>query len=463
MPLIVSLLVTSIGGEQKSGLVARLGGRIIGLFVIMIGGVCVYTVILGPPLLSFLHIDPAIAATLLESTESAGAAVTELPPFRDWLVALIPTNPLKAAVDSAMLPLVVFTVLFSLALLRIEGHEKDTILRFFTAIKDAMFVLIGWIMLIAPVGVFALVFPLAARMGLSAVTVIGTFIVITCSMISLMMLLLYPLAVVIGRVPLGAFARAVAPVQVIGFSTRSSLASLPATFAATEALDSATRVSHGLKPWAGLIAAARRRIKPGATAGGSGGASTNKVEKGWVQLLKDTLVGLHFQDNPAGTDELAILLDGIRRRLRAWRRRLAIECEAHHGDLRWQHGHCSHGHFRNIRPRWRGRRRRRGRPAIGLVHALVRSSISHSYNPGDSCPLPASATSSSATSPIYSPIIPGAGRSLGNVHLPPELSPGSLSGSGWFRLTRNLAVSFSVAARPISAYVGQFLAVCESP
>ncbi len=248
VPLIVALLVTSIAGEQKTGLVARLGGKIIGLFVIMIGAVCVYTVVLAPPLLSFLDIDPAIAATLLESTGSAGAAAAELPPFRDWLVDLIPSNPFRAAVDSAMLPLLIFTVLFSVALLRIDGNEKGTILRFFTAIKDAMFVLIGWIMLLAPVGIFALVFPLSARMGVSAVTVLGTFIAIACSMIALMMLLLYPVAVVIGRVPLRDFARAVAPVQVIGFSTRSSLASLPATFAATEALGLSARVSGLVLP-----------------------------------------------------------------------------------------------------------------------------------------------------------------------------------------------------------------------
>jgi Na+/H+-dicarboxylate symporter len=248
VPLIAALLVTSIAGEHKSGLVAKLGGKTIGLFVVMIGGVCVYTVILAPPLLSFLSIDPAMAAALLESTDSVRVAAAELPPFRDWLVGLIPFNPFRAAVDGAMLPLVIFTVLFSVALLQIEGENKDTILRFFTAIKDAMFVLIGWIMLIAPIGIFALVFPLAARMGLSAVTILGSFVVIACSLIALMMLLLYPLAVVVGRVPLGAFARAVAPVQVIGFSTRSSLASLPATFAATEALRISARVSGLVLP-----------------------------------------------------------------------------------------------------------------------------------------------------------------------------------------------------------------------
>lgn len=253
VPLIVALLVTSIAGEHESGLIVKLGGKTIGLFVIMVAGSSFYTLLFAPPLLSMLSIDPEMAAGLLERTGSVNAATSELPPFRDWLVGLIPTNPFKAAVDTAMLPLVIFTSLFSLALLRIEGPGKETVVHFFRAIKDAMFVLIGWIMLIAPIGIFALVFPLAARMGLSAVTLLGAFIVIACSLVLLMILLLYPLAVVVGRVPLRAFARAVAPVQVIGFSTRSSLASLPAIFTATEELGISARVSGLVLPIAASL------------------------------------------------------------------------------------------------------------------------------------------------------------------------------------------------------------------
>jgi Na+/H+-dicarboxylate symporter len=247
-PLIVALLITSIAGEHKGGLVAKLGGKTIGLFVVMIAAVSVYTMLLAPPLLSLLQIDPAIAASLLESTDAAAATAAELPPFRDWLIGLIPTNPFAAAVGNDMLPLLVFVVLFAVALMRIEAENCNTILRFFTAIKDAMLVLIHWIMLIAPFGVFALVFPLAARMGFTAVTALGSFVVIACGLITLMMVLLYPLAIVVGRLPAATFIRAMAPVQVIGFSTRSSLAALPATVAATEALGISASVSGLVLP-----------------------------------------------------------------------------------------------------------------------------------------------------------------------------------------------------------------------
>ena len=251
VPLIISLLVTAIAGNHQSGLVASLGGKTIGLFVVMTAAGCVFVAMTAPPLLALLNLD-ATTTDLLRAASSTAAASTsvELPPFRDWLVNLVPANPLKAAVDGAMLPLVVFIGLFALAMARIGDTNRDALLRFFGAIKDTMFVLIGWIMAVAPFGVFALMLPLAATMGSSAAGAFGYYLLITCSLILLAMSLLYPLVFFVGRVPVPLFARACAPAQAVGFSTRSSLASLPAMFAASETLRIPPKISGLVLPLA---------------------------------------------------------------------------------------------------------------------------------------------------------------------------------------------------------------------
>ena len=121
----------------------------------------------------------------------------------------------------------IFTDLFAASLLHIAEEQRALIVNFFAAIKDAMFVLIRWIMLLVPIGIFALAFPLTATLGVTVINVLRSFILIGCGLIVVITLLLYPTAAIIGRVPLLQFARAVAPVQVIGFSTRSSIATLP--------------------------------------------------------------------------------------------------------------------------------------------------------------------------------------------------------------------------------------------
>ncbi|MBT8080331.1 MAG: dicarboxylate/amino acid:cation symporter [Gammaproteobacteria bacterium] len=248
VPLIVSLLITAIVGSHGDGVLAKLGGKTLGLIAAMIAVVTLYTALLAPPLLAFLPVDAATAASVRAMTGADNVQLAELPPFRDWLVGLVPTNVLRAAADGAILPLLVFSILFGVAATRIGDSGRELILRFFGAIRDIMFVLIEWIMFVAPVGVFGLVFPLAAGIGLSAAGAIAYFLVMVAAMIMAALLLLYPIAALVGRLEFAAFARACAPAQAIGFSTRSSLAALPAQFDAAKSLGLSASVAGMVLP-----------------------------------------------------------------------------------------------------------------------------------------------------------------------------------------------------------------------
>jgi len=248
IPLLMALMITAIAGQGNTGIVAQLGGKAMAWFISMIVASSLFCFLVAPPLIAMLSIDPEASRTLLESTATENIGSSDLPPFRDWLVALIPINPVRAAADNAVLPLMVFTGLFSMALLTIKAEQRTHLVGFFSAIKETMFVLIAWIMRLAPIGIFALVFPLAATLGVSAISVLGSFIVIVCALITAFTLALYPLAVYIGKIKLRDFARALAPAQIIGFSTRSSLAALPACFTATETLGISNKVSGVVLP-----------------------------------------------------------------------------------------------------------------------------------------------------------------------------------------------------------------------
>ena len=236
VPLIMSLLITAILGSHGGGLLAKLGSKTIALFAGMIAAVTAYTAVFAPPLIALLPVDEQSAAAVRSMSGADSVTLAELPPFRDWLVSLVPANAFKAAADGAILPLLVFTILFGIAATKISESGRDLIYRFFTAIRDIMFVLIEWIMFVAPIGVFGLVFPLAATMGLSAAGAIAYFLAVAAGLITVSLLLLYPLATIVGRVSLRDFAAACAPPQAVGFSTRSSLAALPAQYEAATRL-----------------------------------------------------------------------------------------------------------------------------------------------------------------------------------------------------------------------------------
>lgn len=247
IPLLMALLLTAIA-DQGDGNMAALGLKTLGLFGVLISASSLYTFLFAPPLIALLNIDPQASAALLAKTSAADSATSVLPPFSDWLVSLVPANPVAAAANGDILPLLVFTALLASALLHIETAFKNSISDFFAGLREAMLVLIGWIMQLAPIGIFGIVFPLAATLGMDAITALGTFILIASGLISLSIGCLILWVQLVTPVSAVQFMKAVGPAQIIGFSARSSLAALPATFSAAKSLGVKDSISGVVLP-----------------------------------------------------------------------------------------------------------------------------------------------------------------------------------------------------------------------
>lgn len=243
IPLLVSLLLVGIV-SAGSGEAVRLGGRTLAWFVGLVAVSAALGGLLAPPLLALLG---GTASATSELTLQAAPTDVTLPPFSDWITGLLPANPVAAAADGAILPLVLFTALFGLAATRIAEGPRVTILAGARAVADTMFVIIEWILAVAPVGVFALTVGLAFEAGPGIVAAVAGFLVTACGLVVVATLLLYPLVAL--RSPFGvrAFARAAAPPQAVGFSTRSSLATLPVL------LEEAEKTLRIPAPVAGLV------------------------------------------------------------------------------------------------------------------------------------------------------------------------------------------------------------------
>jgi Na+/H+-dicarboxylate symporter len=196
----------------------------------MLAGVAVIGIVAGPPIMSFLHVDPASAASL---RASATPTNTQLPGFGSWLVALVPANPIKAAADGTMLPVIVFSVIFGLALAKTSPEVRVPTARFFRAVTEAMLVLVKWILLLAPIGVFALAIGLALHLGTSLAGAVVFFLVAHCGLVLGIGILLYVVMWLSGA-PMKRFARAALPAQIVATGTRSSVAALPAMIEGAE-------------------------------------------------------------------------------------------------------------------------------------------------------------------------------------------------------------------------------------
>lgn len=223
IPLIVSLLLGGIT-SSGAGTVAKVGGRAVAWFLGLVACTTTLAGLTTPFLYRLLGADEVQIPELVGAT-----AVTEitLPPFRDWFVGLLPPNPVGAAAQGDILPLVLFTVIFGLAATRIEPALRDTVTRGAKAVSEAILVVVDWILATAPIGVFALTLALAAQTGISVVKAVAGFLIVVAILLTFAILALYLLVRFVGGIPIRTFAKACAPAQAVGFSTRSSMASLP--------------------------------------------------------------------------------------------------------------------------------------------------------------------------------------------------------------------------------------------
>lgn len=233
IPLVMGSLIVGVASTPDPRTIGRVGGRGLAGFVVVMALAVIFTAIVAPPILGLIPVDPAGAAALRAGAEASAQAVSgavdQIPSFGSWLVALIPANPVKAAADGAMLPLIIFSVLFGAAASRLSAARRAAVVTLAEGVAEASLTLVRWILELAPVGVFALALPLAVRMGVDVAGAVAGYIAfVVVASLAFMALVLYPAAVILGRVSLADFARACLPAQAVAFSSRSSLAALPA-------------------------------------------------------------------------------------------------------------------------------------------------------------------------------------------------------------------------------------------
>lgn len=239
IPLVVaSLLIgtASLGDIRKLG---RLGGKTVVLYL----GTTAIAVIIGLVLSNLVspgsRIDAStrdeLAAAFAGEAQSRVALAEESPGVVDMLLGMIPSNPVQAAANAELLPLIIFTLIFGAAIGMIDEDKRKAVLNVAEGVNDAVMVMIGWIMKLAPYAVFVLIAAVVSRFGLSL----------------LQSLLIYTVTVVVGLllhafgtygllVRFGAklspfqYFRRIAQAPIVGFSTSSSSATLPITMETAE-------------------------------------------------------------------------------------------------------------------------------------------------------------------------------------------------------------------------------------
>lgn len=247
VPLVVALLILGVAQTASAARAGRLATHGIALMVGLLWASALVAALLVPALLEAFPLDTGASAALrgaLGTTEAIGV----VPPFSEFLKAIVPTNVLSAAASDALLPLIVFTLALGFAIVRLPDDKRTTLVTLFDALAQALIILIGWVLWLAPLGVFGLAFLLGERAGTAALGGLAHYVAVMMTISAVIWVASFALMALGARIGPARFFRAALPVQALALSTQSSLACLPAMLAACDQLRIRRPVSEVILP-----------------------------------------------------------------------------------------------------------------------------------------------------------------------------------------------------------------------
>jgi proton glutamate symport protein len=298
VPLVFCLMTTgvaSIARTAAGGTVARIAIAVF-LALLVLGS------ILGT--LTALGLTALWPVAVLHAVSTDAAAATP-PSLLAEFVSLVPTNPIAAAAEAAMAPLIVFATIFGAAIVRIQAAWTTLLLDVLNAIASAMLVIVGWVLRLAPFGIFCLLFATVATVGSEAARGLLQYAV-PSSVVPLFGILIAESVGLLSGVGPTRFFRAAIPPQTLAATTQSSTACLPALLEAATALRLPQPIVGAIMPLA--VATFRFGNVFAAVATGLLGANLFGIYPTSTQVIAAIAIGILTNIGSVGVPGAAVLL-----------------------------------------------------------------------------------------------------------------------------------------------------------
>ncbi|MGC2639411.1 MAG: cation:dicarboxylase symporter family transporter [Acidobacteriaceae bacterium] len=233
-PLILGTLVTGIAGHAEAKTVGRLGLKSLIYFEVL----TTIALVIGLAAIDISRAGVGLNLSAAPATLTATTHAAAAPAAFSWaqfLVHIFPENIASAIAENQILQVVVFAILFGLALGRLSEAKRAPIMRLAESLTDTMFAFTNIVMLLAPLAVGAALAYTIAGSGLGVMVNLGKLLLtLYAALLAFALLAMLPV-VLLARIPLPGFLRAIAEPATIAFATSTSEAALPRAMEEMEA------------------------------------------------------------------------------------------------------------------------------------------------------------------------------------------------------------------------------------
>ncbi len=235
IPLVVSAIIigiTSIGDNKQLG---KFGTKMIvyyGIITSIAVAIGAVLALLFKPGIGAAHYIAANAASEVQA--SVATAMEQQHNVLNIFLGFIPSNPIHSFAAGDMVPIIVFVLIFAVALAKV-GDVNRPIVSFFESVFAATMKITDWIMYFAAPGVFALTASAVSSFGIDIFTSISKYLLVLFVGFMLQLCVVYPLFLkFFSKVNIGMLYSAIAEAMMVAFGTASSSATLPLTIACCE-------------------------------------------------------------------------------------------------------------------------------------------------------------------------------------------------------------------------------------
>lgn len=225
VPLVFVSLITGVSTLSDPASLGRIGGKAVFLYMLTTG------VAISLALIGALIVQPGVGAS---PVDQVAREISAQPSFGQVLIGMVPRNPVRAMAEGDMLPIIIFAILIGLAV-AMSGKPGERVGEFFSDFNVVIMRLVEFVMLVAPIGVFALIAVLGATTGISTFLGVLKYVILVLVMLIVHAVMTYSLLLkfTTGLSPRAFFSKLRA-VQAFAFSTASSGATIPVTLKTVE-------------------------------------------------------------------------------------------------------------------------------------------------------------------------------------------------------------------------------------
>ena len=302
VPLVFCLMTTGVASIAETAGGGRTIGVAIAAFIALLLAASIIGSLSGVALLSLWPIHPVGAALTLPATNTATPPIDLV----QQLIALIPLNPIAAAAEAAMTPLIVFAAILGAATTRLPPVQRRLLVDVLQAAADALLVIVGWVLVLAPVGIFVLALGAVAKAGIDMAAGLLQYVLMLSMVLGLGLVCALLLGMVSGVGPMR-FLRAAAAPLALAASTQTSMGCLPALVkAANEDLALPPATVSTIMPLA--VTVFRFGNVFGGVTAGLIGAHLFGVHPGPAQIVLAVIVGVLTNIGVMGLPGAAVLL-----------------------------------------------------------------------------------------------------------------------------------------------------------